>query len=97
MKLLGIALALGVQPIVHLTRAQVTGGGGRPPAVRASISRFAEDDVSNVGIVAVHAIAPGDEQIADMQAKAIGAELKQQNEGIVVLGERVEPLREETK
>ena len=32
----------------------------------------------------------------NMQAKAIGAELKQQNEGIVVLGERVEPLREET-
>eukprot|EP00903_Cladosiphon_okamuranus_P006999 g6810.t1 len=30
------------------------------------------------------------------QAKAIGAELKQQNEGIEVLGARVEPLKEET-
>ena len=65
MKFLGIALALGVQPFGHLTCAQVTGGGGPPPAVRASTSRFAEDDVSNVGIVAVHAIAPGDEQIAE--------------------------------
>lgn len=32
----------------------------------------------------------------NLQAKAIGAELKQQNEGIEVLGERVEPLRQET-
>ncbi|CAM9329231.1 unnamed protein product [Hapterophycus canaliculatus] len=31
-----------------------------------------------------------------VQAKAIGAELKQQNEGIEVLGARVEPLRQET-
>lgn len=31
-----------------------------------------------------------------VQAKAIGAELKQQNEGIEVLGDRVEPLRKET-
>ncbi|CAM9384765.1 unnamed protein product [Ectocarpus sp. 6 AP-2014] len=31
-----------------------------------------------------------------VQAKEIGAELKQQNEGIEVLGERVEPLRQET-
>ncbi|CAM9619339.1 unnamed protein product [Scytosiphon promiscuus] len=31
-----------------------------------------------------------------VQAKAIGAELKQQNEGIEVLGGRVEPLRQET-
>lgn len=30
-----------------------------------------------------------------VQAKAIGAELKQQNEGIEVLGARVEPLRQE--
>lgn len=32
----------------------------------------------------------------NLQAKAIGAELKQQNEGIEALGERVEPLRQET-
>ncbi|CAM9223138.1 unnamed protein product [Ectocarpus fasciculatus] len=31
-----------------------------------------------------------------VQAKEIGAELKQQNEGIEVLGARVEPLRQET-
>lgn len=32
----------------------------------------------------------------NLQAKAIGAELKQQNEGIEVLAARVEPLRQET-
>lgn len=32
----------------------------------------------------------------NLQAKAIGAELKQQNDGIEVLGARVEPLRQET-
>lgn len=32
----------------------------------------------------------------NLQAKAIGAELKQQNEGIEVLGARVEPLKQET-
>lgn len=31
-----------------------------------------------------------------VQVKEIGAELKQQNEGIEVLGERVEPIRQET-
>ena len=69
MKLRGIFLALGVQPVVHLTCAQ-----GRPPAVRASTSRFAEDDVPNVGVVAVHAIAPGDEQIEEEQIENIEAD-----------------------
>ncbi|CAM9658257.1 unnamed protein product [Pylaiella littoralis] len=32
----------------------------------------------------------------NLQAKAIGAELKQQNDGIEALGARVEPLRQET-
>ena len=65
MKLHGIFLAFGVVPTVRLTCAQVTGGGGRPSAIRGAITRFAKEDISDVGVTAVHAIASGDEQVAE--------------------------------
>ena len=64
MKLLGMFLALGVKPAVHLTCAQVT-GGGRPSTIRAGVSRFTEDDIPDVGVAAVHAIAPDDERVVE--------------------------------
>lgn len=73
MKLLGFALALGVAPIIHLTCAQATGDGGRPSATRAGISRFAEEDVPVVGVVAVHAVASGDEQLVEDVVKKLEA------------------------
>ena len=64
MKLLGFFLALGMEPIVYLTCAQVTGGGGLPSAIPAGISRFAEEDIPYAGVTAVHAIAPDEEKVA---------------------------------
>ena len=60
MKLLGVFSALGVWHIVHLTCAQVTGGG-----IGAGETNFAEGGISGVGVAAVHAIAPGDEIFAE--------------------------------
>ena len=65
MKLLGILLTLGIEPIARLASAQVTGGGGQPSAVRADMSRFAERGMRTVGISAVRAIEPGDEKVAE--------------------------------
>ena len=65
MKLPGRLLVLGVVPIVHLARAQVTGGGGRPSGIRAGIIRFAEEGILEVGASQVHAIAHGDEQVGE--------------------------------
>ena len=64
MKLPGIFLALGVKPAVHLTCAQVTGGGW-PSTGRGGVSRLAEEDIANVGVPAVYAIAPGDGRVAE--------------------------------
>ena len=64
MKLLGFLLALGMEPIVYLTCAQVTGGGGLPSAIPAGISRFAEEDIPYAGVTAVHAIALDEEKVA---------------------------------
>ena len=74
MKLLGILLTLGVGPIAHLTCAQVAGGDGQPSLLRAGASRFADRDVPNVGISAVRAIAPGDEQVAEELIEELGSD-----------------------
>ena len=59
-------LALGVVPPVHLTCAQVTGGGGGgPSAIRAGTARFAKEAIPYAGVAAVHAIDPGDDQVAE--------------------------------
>ena len=57
--------ALGVAPFVHLTCAQIVGGGGRPSAVRGGVAGFAEEIVSDVSVTAVHAIAHGDGPIVE--------------------------------
>ena len=64
MKLLGFFLALGMEPIVYLACAQVTGGGGRPSAIPVGISRVAEEGIPYAGVTAVHAISP-DEEIVE--------------------------------
>lgn len=55
--------ALGVVPIIHLTCAQ-TIGGGRPSSIRGGVTRFADENISDVGVTAVHAIAHGDGPVA---------------------------------
>ena len=86
MKLLGFVLGLGVVPIVHVACTQVTGGGGRTSAVRPGITRFAEEDISDVGTTGVHAIAHGEEQI---EANLIG---RLEGDGQTT-GETPRPLR----
>ena len=66
MKLLRALFSLGIWPIVHLTCAQVNDGGGAgASAIGAGKSSFTEEDIPDVGVVAVHAIASGDEQVAE--------------------------------
>ena len=74
MKLLGGFLALGVVPIVDLTCAQVVGGSGRPSAVRAGMTRFAEEAVSDVGVAQVHAIAHEDEEVGESLVEKLQAD-----------------------
>ena len=69
MKLLGFFSALGVMPIVYLTCAQTTGGGGRPSAVGAGTTRFAEEDVNDVGAAGVRAIAPAGKHVERVATK----------------------------
>lgn len=64
MKLLGL-MALGVVPIVKITLAQVTGGSERPSSIRAGITTFAEEGISDVGVAEVHEIAPEDEHVVE--------------------------------
>ena len=64
MKLLWLFLALSVEPIVHLTYAQDIGGGvGRLSQIHGGITRFADEDISDVGVAQVHTIAHGDQQV----------------------------------
>ena len=62
MKLLRLVLALGFELIVKLTRAQATGGSGRPSALGVGVTWFAAEGVVDVGVTQVHAIANEDEQ-----------------------------------
>ena len=65
MKLPGAFWTLGVLSVVHPTYAEVTGGGGLPSTIRAGVSRFAEEDVSDVGGRLMHAIAPEEEEVGE--------------------------------
>ena len=65
MKLLGVLFFLGVWPIVYLTHAQATAGGGRPSAIGAGTARFAEKTICDVGVAAVRAIAPEEENVGE--------------------------------
>lgn len=60
----GFLLALGVAPFAHLASAQATGDGGLPSASRdaLTLTRFAEDDVADVGVGEVHPIGSDEEQ-----------------------------------
>ena len=65
MKLSGICFGLGVVPLVNLTCAQVTGGGGGGPSnVRAGTRRL-DQAIPKAGVVGVHSIGRGDEQVAE--------------------------------
>ena len=64
MKLGWLFLALSVESIVYLTRAQVTGAGGRSSAIGAGISKFAAEGLVDLGIGNFHAIAPEEKQVA---------------------------------
>ena len=66
MKLLWLFLALGVAHIIHQTCAQVTGDGGeRLSAIHGGITRFPDEDILDVGVARVHAIAHGDQQVGE--------------------------------
>ncbi|CAM9938469.1 unnamed protein product, partial [Ectocarpus sp. 4 AP-2014] len=58
----GFLLAVGVASLLQLTRAQAP-GGGIPSATRHVWTRFAEEDVSDVGVGEVHPIASDEEEI----------------------------------
>ncbi|CAM9630411.1 unnamed protein product, partial [Ectocarpus fasciculatus] len=63
MKLIGgFLLAVGVAPLIQLTRAQAP-DGGILSATRYVLTRFAEEEVSDVGVGEVHPIASDEEQI----------------------------------
>ncbi|CBN76176.1 PKD domain protein [Ectocarpus siliculosus] len=63
MRLLGgLLFAVGVAPLLQLTRAQAP-DGGIPSATRSVWTRFAEEDVSDVGVGEVHPIASDEEEI----------------------------------
>ncbi|CAM9373919.1 unnamed protein product, partial [Ectocarpus sp. 8 AP-2014] len=63
MRLLGgLLFAVGVAPLLQLTRAQAP-DGGIPSATRNVWTRFAEEDVSDVGVGEVHPIASDEEEI----------------------------------
>lgn len=59
----GFLLALGVTRFAQLACAQATDGGGVPSASRdaLALTRFAEEDVTDVGVGEVHPIG-SDEQ-----------------------------------
>ena len=65
MKVLKLFVAAGVVPMSHLACAQVTGGDARSSAFRDGLTRFAEEDVSDVGMAEVHPIPPGDEEAGE--------------------------------
>lgn len=59
-------IALGVLPIFHLAFARVTNGDdGWLSALRGGTTRFAGEDVADVGVAEVTAIAPGDEHVGE--------------------------------
>ena len=73
MKLRGVFVALGVWPIVHVTHAQATAGGGRPSAIGAGTPRFAEENICDAGVAAVRAIAPEEEKVGEDLIKRLEA------------------------
>ena len=83
MNLLGFFSVLGVIPIVHLTCAQTTGGGGRPSAIGAGTTRFADEDANDVGAAVVRAIAPAGKHVQRV-ATETGAPLFQDKTQVCV-------------
>lgn len=66
MKLTGsFLLALGVTPFAQLAHAQAMGGDGLPSASRGALTltRFADDDVTDVGVGEVHPIGADEKEI----------------------------------
>lgn len=61
----GFLLALGATPFAQLACAQAADGGGLPSASRgaATSTRFADEDVTDVGVGDVHPIGSDEEEI----------------------------------